>query len=309
MGDWQDTKWAFLDGKIIPIDEAKLDIRACLLHYGTGIFEGIRAYWNEEQKGMYIFRAKEHYERQISNAKIIAMDVQYTPEELIKVTVELLKRENFSENTYIRPLAYYNSPNLMDKLDCSKYGFLIFTFPMADLRDLNMGIDVCVSSWTRLNDNMIAPRGKIVGAYVNIALIIHEARLNGYDDALVLTKDGHIAEGAGQNLIIVRKNKIISPPVTDDILEGITLDSMTTLFEDELGMSIERRSIDRTEIYQCEEIFYCGTGMQVTPIISVDRRKIGDGKPGKYTRKIQRIFFDIVYGRNDKYMNWLTEVK
>jgi branched-chain amino acid aminotransferase len=309
MGDWRDTKWAFLDGKIIPIDKANLSIRTCLLHYGTGIFEGIRAYWDEEQEKMYIFRAKEHYERMISNAKIIAMDVEYTIEELIRISVELLKKENFRENTYIRPLAYYNSLNLMDKLTCDKYGFFIYTFPMGDILDKDKGLNVCVSSWTRLNDNMIAPRGKIAGTYVNLTLVLYDAKLSGYDDAIILTKNGYVAEGAGQNIVIVRKNKIISPPVTDDILEGITLDSVTTIVEEELGMSLERRHISRTELYQSEEIFYCGTGCQITPIISVDHRKIGDGKPGNNTKRIQDIFFNIVKGKNEKYKHWLTEVK
>jgi branched-chain amino acid aminotransferase len=308
MGDWKDTKWAFLDGKFVPIDEANLNIRTCLLHYGAGVFEGIRAYWNEKQKKLYLFRAREHFERMSKSVKIIAMELQYQPEELVKISCELLKKENYQENTYVRPLAYYRSLNLLDKLTSDQYGFFIFCFPMADILDKDRGLNVCVSSWTRLNDNMIAPRGKIAGTYVNLTLVLYDAKLSGYDDAIILTRDGHVAEGAGQNIVIVRDNTFISPPVTDDILEGITLNSVTAIIQNELGMSIERRHIDRTELYISDEVFYVGTGCQITPIVTIDHRKIGDGKPGSLTRKIQDIFFSIVKGNNDKYKEWLTEV-
>ena len=310
MGDWQDTKWAFFNGKIIPINEANINIRTAAFQYGTGIFEGIRAYWNEEQKKMYIFRCVEHYERMIDNAKIIAMDIQYSAREIVSATVELLKKENFSEDTYIRPNAYYSSLRLLDKLDCDKYGFSIFTFPMGAFQDLDKGLNVIVSSWSSAGDNAIPPRGKICGRYVNISLVLLEAKKLGYDDAIILTGcEHHVSEGAGQNIIIFKKGKFITPPPCDNILEGITLDSISVIIKDELGMEIIERSIDRTELYLADEILYCGTGVQVPPIVSVDDRKIGDGKPGKYTREIQRIFFDIVRGKNDKYMNWLTEVK
>ncbi len=308
MGDWKDTKWAFLDGEIVPIEKANLNIRTCLLHYGTGVFEGIRAYWNEKKSKLYIFRGKEHFERMRRNTKIIAMDLPYSTDELITACSALLKMEKFRENTYIRPLAYYNSVNLMDKLTCDKYGFFIFCFPMGDILDKDNGLRVCVSSWTRISDNMIAPRGKIVGTYVNVSLALHEAKLNGYDDAILLTKDGIVAEGAGQNIVIFRNGKFISPPVSDDILEGITLDAVERIVHDEMGMTLERRSIGRTELYQSDEVFYCGTGCQVSPIVEVDHRAVGDGKPGKYTRKLQDIFFRIVKGEHEKYSHWLTEV-
>jgi len=303
------TKYAFFNGKIVNIENANISIRTCLVHYGTGIFEGIRAYWNDESKKLYLFRVLEHYKRMIKNAKIIAMDVKYSPEELAAYTIELLKKENFKEDTYVRPLAYYASENILEKLNSTDYGFFIFTFPMQAILDIEKGLNVCVSSWTRLKDNMTAPRGKIAGAYVNISLVNYEAKQNGYDDGIILTQDGHVAEGGGQNIAIVRDGVIISPPVYDDILEGITLDALTTLAENELGIKVERRPISRTELYVCDEVFYCGTGCQIAPIVSIDKRKVGDGKPGEITKKIQKIYFDAVRGKNVKYLKWCTAVE
>ena len=304
------TKYAFFNGKIVPIEDANISVRTCVIHYGTGIFEGIRSYWNKEEKTGYIFRVMEHYERMIKNAKIIAMDIPYSAMELKAYTIELLKKEDFREDTYIRPLAYYASENILEKLNSSDYGFFIYAFPMHSILDDEKGLNVCVSSWTRLNDNMTAPRGKITGAYVNISLVNYEARQNGYDDGIILSQNGHVSEGGGQNFAIIRGNKLISPPVYDDILEGITLDSLETLInENNLGLKVERRSIDRTELYICDEALYCGTGAQVTPIVLIDKRKVGDGKVGKYTRALQKIFFDVVRGKNEKYKHWCTAVK
>jgi branched-chain amino acid aminotransferase len=310
MGDWTDTKWAFMNGKIIAIEDANVNIRTAAFQYGTGIFEGIRAYWNKERKKMYIFRAREHYERMINSAKIIAMDIPYSIDELVNATVELLKKENFTENTYIRPNAFYSSCRLLDKLDSDKYGFSIYTLPLGDFQDLDKGLRVIVSSWASAQDNSISPRGKICGRYVNISLVLLEAKKLGFDDAIILTgSDQHVSEGAGQNIVIFRKGKFITPPPYENILEGVTLDSVSTIITEEMDMEIVERPIDRTELYQSDEIFYCGTGVQIPPIVSVDNRAIGNGKPGNYTRKIQKIFFDIVHGKNEKYMQWLTEVK
>jgi branched-chain amino acid aminotransferase len=308
MGDWRDTKWAFMDGKIIPIEDAQLNVRCTLLHYGAGIFEGIRAYWNEQRKRLAIFRGPEHYGRMIRNARIIAMDIPYTVGELMDKTMELLKRENFREDTYIRPLAYYKSQNMLEKLKSDQYGLCIFTLPMACISDIEKGQNVCVSSWTRVQDNTISPRGKIVGSYVNISLVLYDAKLSGYDDAIMLNSNGYVSEGAGQNIVMIRNNRFVSPTVADDILEGITLDSVEEIVQNELSLNFDRRSIARTELYHAEELFFCGTGCQVTPIVSVDHRKVGNGKPGPLTKKLQNLFFDIVRGKIDRYSEWLREV-
>ncbi len=309
MGDWKDTKWAFMNGEILPIERANVNIRTAAFQYGTGIFEGIRAYWNAEKETLYLFRAKEHYERMIQNAKIIAMDIPYTADELVTATCDLLRQEKFREDTYVRPNAYYSSVRLLDKLDSTQYGVTIFSFPMGAFQDMEHGLRVVVSSWAASSDNSISPRGKICGRYVNICLILYEAKCLGYDDAIILGgADQHVAEGAGQNIVIFRKGRFITPPCYENILEGLTLDSVSTIITQELGMEIVERPIGRTELYRADEIFYCGTGVQLPPVVSVDNRTIGDGKPGKYTKKIQEIFFEIVRARREKYMNWLTEV-
>lgn len=308
MGGSEETKYAFFNGKIIDIEKANINIRTIVLHYGIGLFEGIRYYWNQEHNKGYIFRAKEHYERMIRNAKILAMDIEYSPDALTDITKELLLKEDFRKDTYVRPLAYYASHDILQKLNSTDYGFAIFTFPMQAILDKDRGLDVCVSSWTRLSDNMTAPRGKIIGAYVNISLVNYEAKQNGYDDGIILTSDGHVSEGGGQNLAIVRDGKIIAPPVSDDILEGITLASVEEFASQDLEIEVIRRSIDRTELYIADEVFYLGTGAQVTPIISIDKRRIGGGKPGPITKRLQDKYFNIVRGKDEKYASWLTEV-
>jgi len=306
----QETKYAFFNGKIVPIGEANISIRTSVIHYGLGILEGIRSYWNEKEQKHYIFRVIEHYGRMIKNAKILAMDIPYSDEQLRNYTIELLKKENFREDTYIRPLAYYASENILEKLSSNDYGFFIYCFPMQAMLELDKGLNVCVSSWTRLNDNTTAPRGKIVGGYVNISLAHYEAEQNGYDGEVILTNDGHVSEGGGYNIAIIRGNKFIAPPVSDDILEGITLDSLVTIIENsDIGLEVERRSIDRTELYICDEAMYCGTGAQVAPIVSVDKRQVGNGKVGRFTKKLQDIFFEVVRGNNKDYINWCTPVE
>jgi branched-chain amino acid aminotransferase len=198
--------------------------------------------------------------------------------------------------------------NLTDKLNSSDYGFCIYSYPLGDMFNKEDGIRVCVSSWTRINDNMIPPRGKITGTYVNLALVLYDARSSGYDDAIILTQDGHVAEGAGQNIVILRNGSFVSPPITEDVLEGITLDSVTQIIEKELSMTIERRRVDRTELYLSDEIFFCGTGCQITPVVAVDNRRIGTGEPGKLTRAVQKAFFEVVRGENAEYEQWLTPV-
>jgi len=308
VGEKDQTKFVFFNGKITDIDKANINIRTIVLHYGIGLFEGIRYYWNKSQNRGYLFRIEEHYERMINNAKILAMDIQYSVDELTNITKKLLKKEDFRQDTYVRPLAYYSSQDILQKLNSTEYGFGIFSFPMQTILNKEEGLNVCFSSWTRLNDNVTAARGKIIGAYVNISLVNHEAKQNGYDDGLILTDSGHVSEGGGQNVAIVRNGKIISPPVYDDILEGITLTSLEEFAPEELGIEVIRRSIDRTEVYIADEVFYIGTGAQVAPIISVDKRKINDGRPGKITKKLQDIYFKIVRGENKKYRKWLTPV-
>jgi branched-chain amino acid aminotransferase len=301
--------FAFFQGKIVPIDEAKVDIRTNTLQYGTGVFEGIRSYWDEEKKTNYIFRMQEHYERLISNSKIIMIEVKYSVDELCSTTLELLKKEGYTEDSYVRPFAYNSGLNIGPKLIGNDQDLFIYSIPLGMYLDTNKAIDVCISSWDRVPDNTIPPRAKISGSYVNAALQKTEAILNGYDEALVLSIDGrHVSEGSAMNLFMVRNGKLITPPVTNDILEGITRNTVIELAQKMEGIETEERLIDRTELYIADELFFCGTGAQISPIGSVDKRKVGTGDMGPLTKRLQDLYFDVVKNKIDEFSHWCTKV-
>lgn len=305
----QNPKYAFFQGEIVPIDKAKIDIRTNALQYGTAVFEGIRSYYNSDKGKNYVFRMREHYQRFLRNARILMIDIDLSLDELSDITLKLLKKEDYKEDSYIRPFAYNSGLKIGPKLIDNEQDVFIYTIPLGEYLDTSKAIDVCVSSWTRIPDNCIPPRAKISGSYINSALQKTEALLNGFDEALVLSSDAnHVSEGSAMNVFIARGGKLITPPVTDDILEGITRDTVIKIAQDELDLEVIERSVDRTELYSAEEMFFCGTGAQISPIGSVDRRTIGDGKMGVLTKKIQDLYFKIVKGKIEKYSSWCTAV-
>lgn len=305
----QDPKYAYFKGEIIPIENAKVDIRTNALQYGTAVFEGIRSYYNQDTGKNYVFRMKEHYERFFKNASILMIKIEKSISEICDITLELLKKEGYKEDSYIRPFAYNSGLKIGPKLIDNEQDLFIYTIPLGEYLDLNKGIDVCVSSWTRIPDNCIPPRAKISGSYINSALQKTEALLNGFDEAIVLSSNGnHVSEGSAMNVFLVKNGELITPPVTDDILEGITRDTVIRLAESEMGLKVTERSIDRTELYTADEMFFCGTGAQVSPIGSVDKRKIGDGKIGQITKRIQTLYFEVVKNSLPKYSSWCTQV-
>ncbi len=302
--------FAFFQGKIVPIDEARVDIRTNTLQYGTGVFEGIRSYWDEDTKTNYIFRMQEHYERLISNSKIIMIEVKYSVEELCNTTLGLLRKEGYTEDSYVRPFAYNSGLNIGPKLTGNEQDLFIYSIPLGMYLDTNKAIDVCISSWDRVPDNAIPPRAKISGSYVNAALQKTEAIQNGYDEALVLSMDGrHVSEGSAMNLFMVRNGKLVTPPVTNDILEGITRNTVIELARKMEGIETEERLIDRTELYVADELFFCGTGAQISPIGSVDKRKVGTGDMGPVTKRLQGLYFDVVKNKIDEFSHWCTKVQ
>lgn len=301
-------KYAFFEGEIVPIEKAKLDIRTHTLQYGTGVFEGIRSYWNEKEKTNYLFRMQDHYKRMATNSKTLMIKIKYTIDELSDITIQLLNKEGFTEDAYVRPFAYNSGLNLGPKLTGNEQDLFIYSLPLGMYLDTNKAISVCTSSWERLQDNAIPPRAKISGSYVNAALQKTEALQNGFDEAIVLTSNGsHVSEGSAMNIFMVRNNVLVTPPVTDDILEGITRDTIIKLAADE-GIRVIERSIDRTELFGADELFFCGTGAQVSPIGSVDRRAIGSGGMGPITKKLQDIYFRVVKNEIEKYSSWCTKV-
>lgn len=302
-------RFAFFEGKIAPIEQAKVDIRTNALQYGTGIFEGIRCYWNEKNKSNYVFRMEDHYKRLMSNSRIMMIDIKYSIKELCDITVELLKKEEYKEDCYIRPFAYNSGLNIGPKLVGNKQDLFIYTIPLGEYLDISKPISVCISSWDRIPDNSIPPRAKISGSYVNAAFQKTEALLNGYDEALVLTATGkHVSEGSAMNVFMVRNGVLITPPVTDEILEGITRHTVIKLAKDSENIDVIERSIDRTELYTADELFFCGTGAQISPIGSVDKRPVGNGEMGPVTKKLQGLYFQVVKNEISKYSDWCKKV-
>ena len=305
--------YCYFNDEFIPLKDAKISLMTHAFQYGTGIFEGIRCYWNEEDKTMYIFKMKEHYERLTNNSKIPMLELKHSIDEMCKLTVELVKKNKPTTDTYIRPNVFKSGtiigPSLINKNGSNPTAFSIYTIPLGDYVDISKGLHVCVSSWTRLEDNALPPRGKIQGGYVNTALAKTEALLNGYDDSIVLSNDGHVSEGSAMNLFLIREGKLITSPVSDNILEGVTRSTIIELAKNEFGIETEVRKVDRTELYTCDEAFFCGTGAQVSPITKIDHRNVGSGKIGSVSKKLQDLYFDVVKGKHSKYKKWCTAVK
>jgi len=303
-----ENKYAFFKGEIVPIEEAKISIMTSAFNYGTAIFEGIRAYWNEDQEQLYIFKLREHFQRFLQNCRILLIELPYDVDKLCEVTVELLRREQFRCDVYIRPLAYKSSEIIGVRLHDLEDDCAIFAAPFGKYIDVAEGAKVCISSWRRIDDNMMPARAKITGSYVNSALAKTEAVLNGFDEAIVLDQDGHVSEASAANIFIVRDGALITTPVTANILEGITRKVVIELAKVELNIETIERPIDRTELYVAEEVFSCGTAVEITPIIEVDHRSIGVGKVGPISARLQQLYSDIVHGKLARYREWCTPV-
>ncbi len=300
--------WAFFRGEIVPLRDARISVMTHAFNYGTAVFEGIRAYWNADQGQLWALDIVQHYERLKSSARFLMMEVPYTAEQLAARTIEVLRRDGLREDVYIRPLVYKSSETIGVRLHNLDADVVIFGIPFGQYIDTEGGIRAQVSTWRRTDDNAIPARGKITGAYVNGALAKSEAQLNGYDEAIVLTQDGHVSEGSAENLFIVKSGRLITPPVTDNILEGITRRRLMAMARERLEMPVEERQIDRTELYASDEVFLCGTGAQISPVVEIDRRPIAGGRPGPITRQMHDLYFDAVRGRDDAYRDWLTPV-
>jgi branched-chain amino acid aminotransferase len=278
------------------------------LNYGTAAFGGLRAYWNAEDEQLYLFRAVEHYRRFLNSARLLMMHFEYTPEELVRYTIDLLRAEGYHTNAYIRPLAYKADEIIGVKLHDLTDEISIVAIPFGSYVKNETDAHITVSSWRRVDDNMIPARGKISGAYANSALIKTDAVLSGFDEALVLTQDGHISEGSAMNVFLYRDGVVLTPPVTDNILEGITRRTAIELLRDEVGVPVVERSIDRTEVYLCDELFMTGTAAQVMAVTRIDHRPIGSGQMGPVTTRLRQVFEQATTGRSPKHRAWNTPV-
>lgn len=300
---------AYLKGEFVPLEDAKISIMTHAFLYGTACFEGIRAYWNEEKQQLNVFRLLEHYQRMKNSMKITRIFVDKSAEELCDITLELLRRSDFRGNdVYIRPVAYKSGLGIGVKLTGIENDFCCFATAYGKYIDTSKGLNVSVSSWAHVEDNCIPMRAKINGAYINAAYAKSEAQDNGYDEAIFMNRDGHVSEGSAENLFMVRGGKLITPSVSSHILEGITRATLMELAKNEMGIECVERTVDRSELYICEEAFICGTGAELAPIVSVDRVPVGTGKTGPIASKLQGLYYDAVRGKIDKYAKWLTPV-
>jgi branched-chain amino acid aminotransferase len=302
------AKELFMNGEFLPVERGVISVRTHAFAYGTACFEGIRGYWNEQAGQMYIFRAREHYERLLRSCKVLQISLPYTVDQLIELNIELIRRNEQHHDVYIRPVAYKTDEIIGVKLHGLKSDLIITSEAVGNYIDLT-GMKCCVSSWRRIDDNAIPARAKITGAYVNSAFAKSEALQNGFDEAIMLTNEGNVSEGSAENIFLVINGELVTPAVSENILPGITRETIMELARRELGMITRERQIDRTELYGADEIFLCGTGAQIAPVIEVDHRPIGSGKLGPASTALQQIYFDVVRGHHPEYREqWCTPV-
>jgi branched-chain amino acid aminotransferase len=304
----QGQYWVYLDGEVKRYADAKVGLMTHALQYGTGVFEGIRGYWSPQHEQLFVLKLREHYRRMQNSVKLLKLKIPMNLDELCETSIELIRRNNFRQDVYIRPFAFKSSEEIGVRLHNLKDSFAIYVTPFGNYVEVDGGIRCMVSSWRRIDDNVAPARAKITGIYVNSALAKTEAMENGFDEAIMLTHDGHVCEGSAENIFLLRDGKVSTPPTSDNILEGLTRLAMIELLRKELDMEVVERSIDRSELYIADEIFLCGTGAQISPVIDVDRRPIGDGQVGPVVSQLQKLYFDIVRGRNNKYRSWLSPV-
>ena len=297
----------WFDNRFVRLCEANVNILTHALNYGSGVFEGIRGYYEEKKKELFLVRILEHYERWKLNCGVLRIDIPLAPDELRDITAELCRRNGFHSNVYVRPLAYKASARIGVAADDND-AYAIVVLPFGDYFDSRKGMKAGVVSWRRVDDSAIPGRAKICGAYVNSVLAGDEARRNGHDEAIFLNQDGHVAEGATCNFFMWRNHKLVTPPVTDNILEGITRASIMELARNELKLEVVERSIDRSELYMCDEMFFTGTAVEVAPIIQIDHRPVGNGEIGVITDKLRSLYLDANRGRIPAYRDWLWPV-
>jgi len=302
------NSWVFYEGEFTRYHDVRIGPMTHALHYGTGCFEGIRAYWNARREQLFLLQGPAHFQRLHRSARILRMDLPYEIEELMEITVELLRRNQYRTDVYVRPLVFKSVEQIGVSLHGLADGFLVYTAAMGDYVEIENGIRCMVSSWRRVSDSALPARAKVTGGYINSALAKSDALENGFDEAIVLTESGHVSEGSAENVFLLVDGAFVTPPVTDDILEGITRRLMILLIREELGLTVVERSIDRTELYTCDELFLCGTGAQVSPVIEVDRRSVGYGRVGEFSRELQQLYFSSVRGDNPKYADWSLPV-
>jgi branched-chain amino acid aminotransferase len=298
---------AYFNDQFVPVSQANVGVMTHALHYGTSVFEGIRGNWNAEEGKTFIFRPREHYERFLDGCKMLRINMPYTAEELVLLTVELVERGSLKEDLYIRPLGFKGGQKIANlKLHEVEDSFVLVAIPFGQYLDAT-ALRCVTASWRRIDETMIPPRVKIGGLYVNSILAKTDAILAGYEEAILLNQDGHVAEGSGENLFLVKSGRLITSPLYSNVLNGITRDCVFQLAQKELNITVEERPIGRAELYFADEVFLTGTAAHLTPVGELDNRKIGDGEPGPVAKALQQIYFQAIRGHSPKYRHWCVE--
>jgi branched-chain amino acid aminotransferase len=302
-------RMAFFKDRIVPYAEAKVGLLTHALNYGTGVFAGVRGYWNAEQGQLFVFRLADHVQRLHESARLLRMDLALSEAATARAVLDLLAAEDLAEDCYIRPLAFYGDEAIGVRLHGLTPFLGIVALPFGLYIDQADGAHCTISSWRRPSDNVIPARGKITGSYANRAFAKSDAELSGFDEAILLNQDGYVSEGSGENIFIVRRGVVATPSLNQSVLEGITRRSLITLLRDELGMTVEERPIERGELLLADEVFLTGTAAQVTAVSRIDHRPVGSGRLGPVTDRLRRLFFDVVRGRVEKYRTWCTPAR
>src|SRR5919202_1442062 len=299
------AEFVWFDGKFVKWEEATTLVTSHVLHYGTSVFEGIRAYFAKIT--LYVFRLKEHMERLHRSAKIYSFALDYSVKELCQATVDLIKRINLRESCYIRPLTFVGMHGIdLNITRDSPTHTVIIIFPFTKYFK-GEGIKACISSWRRIHDITTPPMAKAAGNYLNSILATQESRRNGYDESILLDRDGYVSEASGENIFLVRNNRIYTPPIADSALEGITRDTAITIAK-ALGYEVKEHSISRTELYIADEIFLTGTAAEIVAVTNIDDRTIGKGIEGLITKSIREKYSEIVSANVEDFMSWLTPI-
>jgi branched-chain amino acid aminotransferase len=301
-------RFAYHDGRIVPYREASFGLLTHALNYGTGLFAGLRGYWNADERQLFVFRPEDHFRRFCESARLLRMELSVTPADLTRGLIELLRAEGYRENCYIRPLAFYGNQSIGVRLHGLTPVIGMSAVPFGSYLGKEDGIHVMISSWTRVSDNVIPARGKFSGSYVNSALAKTDAVLAGFDEALMLNDHGHVCEGSVENVFMLRNGVVVTPPVTDDVLEGFTRATIIQLLREDLGQTVVERSIDRTELYLADEVFLTGTGAEISPVTRADHRPIGSGAIGALTGALRARYLEVTGGRIVRYRPWCRPV-
>jgi branched-chain amino acid aminotransferase len=304
----QDDTVCWFEDQWTPLADAKVSVMTHSFLYGTAVFEGIRAYWNEDEEQLYLLKARQHFERIVESCKILMMDPGYSVDEMVDLTKELVRRNGYREDCYVRATVYKSDEAIGVKLHGIASKLNLLSIPFGDYIATDRPISCGTVSWRRTGDLNIPSRAKIVGSYVNPAFSKTEAALNGHEEAIVLTQEGKVSEGSAENLFMIRKGVLVTPGVHSDILEGITRAGIIELARNELGLECEIRAIDRSELYVADEVFLCGTGAQVSPVSSIDHRVVGSGEIGEVTAAVMAAYFDAVRGKSEAYRDWVEPV-